>query len=358
MSSKSILPAAQFFEEVRAILAQARQRAYTAINAAMVEAYWQIGRRIVEEEQQGKGRADYGAFLIRELSRQLTAEFGKGFDEREVRRMRQFYQVFSIRDALRPELSWSHYRFLMRVENARARHFYLTEAANQMWSTRKLERNISTLYFERQLASQRPQPVVQEMQEKTQAFEYDQYEFIKNPYVLEFLNLPNNLTYTESAIEERIMRHLQEFLLELGKGFAFVARQQLVRTETSDFYIDLVFYNYLLRCFVLFDLKNGRLTHQDIGQMDMYVRMYDDLRRNPGDNPTIGIVLCAETDAVVAKYSVLKGNEQLFAAKYRLILPSEEELVAEIERERRLILEQRAVYETGRSHGVGGVGPG
>ncbi|MFN8488636.1 MAG: PDDEXK nuclease domain-containing protein [Caldilineaceae bacterium] len=328
-----------FFDDVRTILTQARQKAYTAINFAMVEAYWQIGQRIVEEEQKGKERAGYGAFLIKELAKQLTEEFGKGFDEREIRRIRQFYLVFPMRDSLRPELSWSHYRFLMRVENVNARKFYLTEAAEQMWSTRKLDRNISTLYYERLLSSQIKAHVVQEMTAQTQSFENDKYEFIKNPYVLEFLRLPNNLTYTEKVIEEGLLRHLQDFLLELGKGFAFVGRQQLIRTETSDFFVDLVFYNYLLKCFVLLDLKNGRLNHQDIGQMDMYVRMYDDLKRMPEDNPTIGIILCAETDEVIAKYSVLKGSEQLFASKYRLILPSEEELKAEIERQRRLILD-------------------
>jgi predicted nuclease of restriction endonuclease-like (RecB) superfamily len=337
--------ASAFFDEIRRILANARQSAYSAINSAMVDAYWQIGKRIVEEEQDGKGRARYGTFLIKELSRELTDEFGNGFDEREIRRIRQFYLAFPIRGALRPELSWTHYRFIMRVDNPQARQFYLTEAANQMWSTRKLDRNISTLYFERLLSSQRKSNAAQEI---PASLEDDKYEFIKNPYVLEFLNLPNNLTHTESEIEERLIYHIQEFLLELGKGFAFVARQQLIRTETGDFFIDLVFYNYLLRCFVLIDLKSGRLGHQDIGQMDMYVRMYDDLRRNPGDNPTIGIILCAETDEVIVKYSILKGSEQIFASKYRLILPSEEELEAEIRRERRIIMEQRAVYKTGK----------
>jgi predicted nuclease of restriction endonuclease-like (RecB) superfamily len=343
-----------FFDDVRIILAEARKSAYSAINRAMVHAYWQIGKRIVEEEQNGKERADYGAYLIRELSQQLTDEFGKGFDEREIRRIRQFYLVFPIRDSLRPELSWSHYRFLMRVNNPEARAYYEKEAAEQMWSTRRLERNISTLYYERLLSSQKKEPVIEEMLDKTSDPGENKDEFIKNPYVLEFLNLPGNLSHTEGVIEESLLHHLQDFLLEMGKGFAFVGRQQLIRTETSDFYIDLVFYNYLLKCFVIVDLKNGKLTHQDVGQMDMYVRMYDDLRRLPGDNPTIGIILCAETDAVIVKYSILKDNEQLFASKYRLVLPSEEELKAEIEREQYVIRERQAHYDIDHGQKPGG----
>ena len=333
-----------FFEDVRAILAEARTKAYASVNFFMVDAYWRIGGRIVQEQQQGKERAEYGSFLIKELAERLTTEFGKGFDEREVRKIRQFYLMFPIRDSLRPELSWTHYRQLLRVENAQARSFYLKEAAEQMWSTRKLDRNISTLYYDRLLSSQTKDPVIREMEEKTSALEQDKYEFIKNPYVLEFLHLPANTAHTENAIEAGLIQHLHDFLLELGKGFAFVARQQLIRTETSDFYIDLVFYNYLLKCFVVIDLKKGRLTHQDVGQMDMYVRMYDDLKKLPGDNPTIGIILCTETDSVIAKYSILKESEQIFASKYRLILPTEEELAAEIARERLVIMEQSERY--------------
>ena len=329
-----------FYTDIRNILVDGRKKAYSAINFAMVDAYWLIGRRIVEEEQNGKERAQYGSYLTKELSKQLTTEFGKGFDEREIRRIRQFYIVFPIRDSLRPELSWSHYRFLMRVESKSAREFYLNESVEQMWSTRTLDRNVSTLYYERLLSSQNKDIVQKEMKDKCSEIENDKYEFIKNPYVLEFLNLPNNLTYTEKAFENCLIKHLQKFLLELGKGFAFVSNQQLIRTETSDFYLDLVFYNYLLKCFVIIDLKTTKLTHQDIGQMDMYVRMYDDLKKQAGDNPTIGIILCTETDEVIAKYSVLKDNQQLFASKYKLILPSEEELIAEIEREKRLILQK------------------
>ncbi|MEJ7617517.1 MAG: PDDEXK nuclease domain-containing protein [Pyrinomonadaceae bacterium] len=315
-------------------------KAYAAVNAAMVEAYWNIGRRIVEEEQKGKERAAYGAFLLKSLSAELSTEFGKGLDERELRRIRQFYLIFPIRDTLRPELSWSHYRHLIRVHNEKARLYYLHEAATQNWSTRTLDRNISTLYYDRLLLSHMSEAVTEEMREKTQAFQTDNFEFIKNPYVLEFLNLPANTSYKEAELEQALLNHLQQFLLELGKGFAFVARQRLIRTESSDFYVDLVFYNYLLKCFVLIDLKTTRLSHQDVGQMDMYVRMFDDLQKTKTDNPTIGIILCTETDVAIARYSVLNGSEQLFASKYRSYLPTEEELVAEIQRERRLLSEK------------------
>jgi predicted nuclease of restriction endonuclease-like (RecB) superfamily len=356
MNSKATLPGAHFFEEVRAILAQARQRAYTAINAAMVDAYWQIGRRIVEEEQQGKGRADYGTFLIKELSRQLTAEFGKGFALANIKNFRQFYLTFPDFQkgyTARSLLTWSHYRLIMRVDNPAARMYYLRETTEQSWSTRQLERNINSFYFERLLQSPSQEIALQgDSPEKQRPA-----EFVKDPYVLEFLQIPESPDVSEKELESAIISNLQHFLLELGKGFSFVGRQFRISSETSHFYIDLVFYNYLLKCFVLIDLKTAKLAHQDIGQMDMYVRMFDDLKAGADDNPTIGIILCTAKDATVVKYSVLKDSEQLFASKYRLILPSEEELVAEIERERRLILEQRAVYETGRSRGVEGVGP-
>lgn len=326
-----------FLEEIRLILTTARSKAYSAVNTAMVNAYWEIGKRIVEEEQQGNTRADYGKGLLKGLAKELKAEFGKGFDERELRRIRQFYLTFPIRDTLRPELSWSHYRLLIRVGNEKARQFYLQEAALNSWSYRTLERNTSTLYFERLLSSQKKQPVVDEMAEKTEAFQKDQFEFIKNPYVLEFLQLPANLTYKESELEGALLNNIQKFLLELGKGFAFVAKQRLIRTETSDFFVDLVFYNFILKCFVLIDLKTSRVTHQDIGQLDMYVRMFDDLQKSKEDNPTIGILLCAETDHIVAKYSVLKDSKQLFAAKYMPYLPTEQELMDEIERDLELL---------------------
>jgi predicted nuclease of restriction endonuclease-like (RecB) superfamily len=342
--TKKITLAPSFFDDVRGILAQARQQAYAAVNMAMVEAYWQIGRRIVEEEQQGKERADYGAFLIRELSRQLTAEFGKGFAVANLWNFRQFYLTFPEEKlyAARRVLTWTHYRLIMRVDSPKAREYYLNEAAEQYWSTRQLERNIRTLYFERLKSSSILPPIEKGLEHPHPA------DFIKDPYVLEFLQIPEDPALSEHTLETAIITKLQLFLLELGKGFSFVGRQFRISTDTSHFYIDLVFYNYLLKCFVLIDLKTDKLAHQDIGQMDMYVRMFDDLKRGEDDNPTVGIILCAETDEVIAKYSVLKGSEQLFASKYRLILPTEEELIAEIERERRMIMEQQAVYQAGQ----------
>jgi predicted nuclease of restriction endonuclease-like (RecB) superfamily len=311
----------------------------------MVEAYWLIGRRIVLEEQNGQSRAEYGKQIIKEVSLALTEEFGVGFSVTNIKNFRSFYQIFSdyqIGQAVPdlfglPLLSWSHYERLIRVEDKAARECYMREAAEQMWSYRTLDRNISTQYYERLLSSQVQTPVIEEMKTKTERFQRDKLEFIKNPAVLEFLGLPSNHARTEGDLEDAIIRHLQRFVLELGKGFAFVERQQLIRTETTDYYVDLVFYNYILKCFVLIDLKATRITHQDVGQMDMYVRMYDELKRTEGDNPTIGIVLCSETDADIAKYSILKGNERLFATKYKLYLPTEEELRAEVEKGKELM---------------------
>ena len=333
----------EFYEEVRALLFQARQKAYTSINFAMVEAYWQIGRRIVEEEQMGKERADYGTFLIKELSRQLTGEFGKGFAVANLKNFRQFYQTFpDFLNSYTPRsfLAWSHYRLIMRVDNPKAREYYLREAAEQNWSTRQLERNIHTLYYERLLASSDKHALAPQNEPEKPSLA----EFVKDPYVLEFLNIPETPEISERELETAIISNLQHFLLEFGKGFSFVGRQFRISTETSHFYIDLVFYNYLLKCFVLIDLKTEKLTHQAIGQMDMYVRMFDDLKRGEDDNPTVGIIFCAAKDETVVKYSVLKDSEQLFVSKYRLILPTEEELAAEIDRERRMIMERRAPY--------------
>lgn len=313
--------------EIKSILQTAQSNAISAVNSAMVFAYWEIGKRIVEEEQNGSEKADYGTYLLKQLAESLTKEIGKKLDERELRRIRQFYLTFPIRDTVRPELSWSHYRLLIRVENETEREYYLNESISQHWSTRKLDRNISSQFFQRMLSSQ----------DTTQSIEkegiIDNRDFIKNPYILEFLNLPANLTHKEKEIEKAIINHLQSFLLELGKGFAFVAQQKLIRTETSDFFIDLVFYNYLLKCFVIIDIKSSKLTHQDIGQLDMYVRMFDEIEKSESDNPTIGILLCADTDNVVAKYSVLNDNKNLFASKYQLYLPTEEELQKIIKKE-------------------------
>ena len=300
-----------------------------------------IGKRIVKEEQQGKERAEYGKEIIKNFSVELSNEFGKGFSKRTLWEIRQFYLLFSDFEIVRTvcaQLKWSHIKLIMRVSNENAREWYLKEASNQNWSVRTLERNISTLYYQRLLSSQEKGIVIQEMNQKTTEFQNDSFEFIKNPSVLEFLNLPINLGYTEKELEKALIDNLQKFILELGKGYAFVERQQLMRTETSDFFIDLVFYNYILKCFVLIELKTTKLNHQDIGQLDMYVRMYDDLKKQNSDNPTIGILLCTETDHTIAKYSILNDKEQLFASKYMPYLPTEAELIAEIEREKRVFM--------------------
>ena len=334
---------ASLIQEIRQILQQARQQAYAAVNSAMVEAYWHIGKRIVEEEQSGETRAAYGEGIIKELSKALNAEFGKGFSVANLRNFRQFYLTFPDFEkgyALRSELTWTHYRLIMRVENPKAREYYLQETAAQNWSSRQLERNLRTFYYERLLAS----PDKSEALEKQSEFEKaSPADFIKDPYVFEFLNIPEPFQASEQTIETALIENLQSFLLELGKGFSFVGRQFRVSTETAHFYIDLVFYNYILKCFVLFDLKIGELAHQDIGQMDMYVRMFDDLKRGADDNQTVGVILCAEKNKTIVKYSVLSGSEQLFAAKYQLYLPTEEELAREIERERRLLSEKLKV---------------
>lgn len=342
-----------FYESVAEILRTARNNAYRSVNFIMVEAYWNVGRRIVEEEQQGKERAEYGTFLIRDLSIRLQREFGKGFTKSNLRYFRQLYLAYpadpekSILHALRGELSWTHYRLLLGVEKPEARTWYMNEAADQNWSTRALERQIHSLYYERLLMSRDKTPVVDEMREKTALLTPRPEEFIKDPYVLEFLGIPDPHKFRESELEEAIIGKLQAFLLELGKGFSFVARQKRISTETKDFFVDLVFYNYLLKCFVLVDLKTGELTHQDIGQMDMYVRLYEDKVKGPDDNPTVGIILCTEKDRTIVKYSVLKENRRLFAAKYQLYLPTEEELQKELEREREWFIRERAaLYST------------
>ncbi|TXG98440.1 MAG: DUF1016 domain-containing protein [Rhodocyclaceae bacterium] len=322
-------------DALRALIQQGRQQALRAVDMVQVQTCWQVGRHIVEYEQGGQARAEYGARLLPQLAEALTQEFGKGFDERNLRNMRLFFQTFPNWDALRSELSWTHYRLLLRVDDAKARHWYMAEAVSQNWSTRALERQIGTLYYERLLSSRDKAALAAEAhtQITAQAAQTSPRDFVRDPVLLEFLGLPGSGRLLESGLEQALMDKLQAFLLELGKGFAFVARQQRISTETQDFYIDLVFYNYLLKCFVLIDLKTGTLSHQDIGQMDMYVRLYDDQRRNPGDNPTVGILLCGHKDQAMVRYSVLHESEQLFASKYRLILPSEDELRAELERE-------------------------
>lgn len=349
MSDKMELPAndTDFFAEINELLQQARNTAFKAVNTIMVQTYWQIGRRIVEQEQAGRSRAGYGDYLIISLSRYLSHSFGKGFSEANLWNMKQFYQTFpdygqfsTHRVGNSPSashrvnnLSWTNIRILMRINDPKEREYYLMEASSQNWSSRVLERNIRSGYYHRLLATQEHvSPSTPEKQ--------DPVHFIKDPYIAEFLDLPEDLTGKESVLEKALIGNLQQFLLELGKGFSFVDRQMRISTETSHFYVDLVFYNYLLKCFVVIDLKTSKLKHADIGQMDMYVRMFDALKRGEDDNPTIGIILCAEKDETMVKYSVLKENKQLFASKYKTLLPTEEELAEMIAVRNRKLLDK------------------
>ncbi len=310
-------------QEITHIWQEARNKAFTLVNRAMIDAYWEIGRRITEEEQKGQRKAQYGGFLLKELAKALTSQLDKNLDERELRKMRQFYFLFPIRDALRPELSWSHYRLLLRVEHEGARNYYLHQAADHAWSTRLLEKYIQKAYYERSLANQSNAPHVSPTTISPESL-------VKDPYLFDFLGLDLPLSLTEGELETALIGKIQHLLLEMGSGFAFVARQLCIKTDTSRYYIDLVFYNIILKCYVIADLKLGALTHQDIGQMDMYLRMFEDLKKIPGDNPTIGIILCTEKDDTLVKYSVLDENKQLFASRYRLMLPSEEEITQQL----------------------------
>lgn len=327
------------YSEIKQTLMNSRDQAYSAVNSAMVQAYWQIGHIIVEHEQNGSLRAEYGKAVLQGLSEKLTEEFGKGFDVRNLRNMRSFYLTFPIRNALRSELTWTHYRALLRVENEAARKWYIDESIRSGWSSRQLERQISTLYYERLLSSRNKEPVISEADELLKTLGAE--NFIKDPYVLDFLDLKNYPALRETDLEQALIDKLQEFLLELGRGFCFVARQKLMRYEDEDFYLDLVFYHSILKCHVLIDLKIGKLSHGDVGQMDSYIRMFDALYKSDDDNPTIGIILCSQKNEAIVKYSVLNDAKQVFASKYSLTLPSAEELQREIEQERRRI-EERA----------------
>jgi predicted nuclease of restriction endonuclease-like (RecB) superfamily len=313
----------EFFENIKSVIIAAQQQYYRNTNSILLKMYWEIGRIIVEEQQEGKFKAAYGKKVLQDLSVQLTLAFGKGFDYTNLTNMRRFYQAFPILDALRQELSWTHYRILSRVENPQHRLHYVNEAIAGNWNTRTLQRNIDSLYVARLLEL----PTVEQQRNSPQ-------QFIKDPYIFEFAGLVPSVPYSESDLETALISHIQHFLMELGKGFAFVARQQHIVTDTSDFFIDLVFYNYYLKCFVLIDLKTTKLTHEAIGQMDMYVRMYNDLKKSTDDNPTIGLILCTEKDETIVKYSVLAENEKMFASKYRLYLPDEDQLKQLIENDR------------------------
>lgn len=358
--------------DLRSIVSKARSKAFAAVNYSLVERNWRIGQRIVEQEQNGASRAEYGKHVIEIASAALTKEFGKGFSETNITNFKKFYLKFkelaihqtvsekfkkqkqqtqSDESSLLPQkgqtesaqfelrlLPWSHYERLIRVEDKKAREWYAKEAFEQGWSFRTLNRNINTLYYERLLMSKKKRPVVDEMQDKTKAYQQDKLEYIKSPVVLEFLGLPEDTSLAESKLETAIINNLEKFLMEMGKGYALVARQQHIRTEENDYYIDLVFYNYLIKSFILVDLKVNRITYQDVGQMDMYLQMYDKMKKGPDDNSTIGIILCTETDSDVARYSTLAQNDQMFAAKYKLYLPDKEDLRREIERQKELYL--------------------
>lgn len=326
------------YTEIKTVLLSSRNQAYHAVNFSMVQAYWNIGRIIVEHEQLGNFRAEYGKSVLMRLSDQLSQEFGKGFDERNLRNMRAFYVNFPNWNAVRSELTWTHYRALLRVEDRTARTWYMEECIRAGWSSRQLERQISTLYYDRLLASRDKEPVIAEANDLMKPMAKE--NFIKNPYVLEFLDLKNYPALRESDLEQALIDKLQEFLLELGRGFCFIARQKLMRYQDEDFYLDLVFYHSILKCHVLIDLKIGKLTHADVGQMDSYIRMFDALYKNNDDNPTIGIILCSQKNEAIVKYSVLHDAEQIFASKYQLKLPSAEEIQREIEAERRRIENQ------------------
>lgn len=328
-------PYQDIYSEIKETLLQSRNQAYSAVNFAMVQAYWHIGRIIVEHEQNGSLRADYGKNMIQEISVKLQQEFGSGFSVRNLQQMKKFYALFPNTNALRSQLTWTHYRLLLRVENETARNWYMEECVRSAWSSRQLERQISTFYYERLLASREKEPVIAEAHDLMGTLAVE--SFIKDPYVLDFLDLKNYPALRESDLEQALIDKLQDFLLELGRGFCFVARQKLMRFEDEDFYLDLVFYHSILKCHVLIDLKVGKLTHGDVGQMDSYIRMFDALYKNSDDNPTIGIILCSQKNEAIVKYSVLSEAKQVFASKYQLTLPTAEELQREIEEERRKI---------------------
>lgn len=332
------------FKDVENIVEQARGYAYNAVNIAMVQRNWLLGKRIAEEELQGEDRAIYGKEIVKQLSIHLTNVYGKGFTQSNLYQFVQFYkffpEIFHTVCVKSQILSWSHYRTLLRVTDKDARDWYLQEAINEMWSVRTLDRNIASQYYYRLLQSQNKKIVKEEMIQITTPFQQDKLEFIKNPIVAEFLGLAPNADFSETKLESSIITHIQKFVMELGKGYAFVARQQHIKTDMGDYFIDLVFYNYILKCFLLIDLKTSRITHQDVGQMDMYVRMYDDLKRTQGDNPTIGLILCSETSEDMARYSVLHDNERLFQARYLTYLPTIEQLKEEIELQKEIFRQQ------------------
>ena len=343
MTKNKIAGQEVFIQDCKRLISKGVEAAYNATNSAMIATYWNLGKRIVEEEQNGKKRAEYGKQLMIILSEALTADFGRGFSERNIRNFRKFYLYFKneqIWQTCLPNLTWSHYCALLRVEDEDARLWYMNEAAKCNWSVRTLSRNIGTQYYNRLLCSPKREKAVAEMKEKTKDLQLDANSLIKNPIVAEFLGFKTQDGNTEADIESSILSHIKDFLMEMGRGFAFVARQQHIVTDTQDYYIDLVFYNIELKCYVLLDLKIGTITHQDVGQMDMYVRMYDELKCKQDDNPTLGIILCSETSDDIARFSVLHDNKRLFMSKYLTCLPTKEQLKREIEKQKEIFYQQ------------------
>ncbi len=366
---------AQFISDIKAIVYTAKQKAYQAADIYQVVSNWLVGRRIVEQEQHGQERAQYGKHIVELASEALTAEFGKGYSVVNIKSFRKFYLTFNnlligqtvsdqsengltikgqsvsaeleLAKILPSNLSWSHYERLMRIKNEDERDWYMREAAGESWSVRTLNRNIGSQYYHRLLQTPESKrgEVIHEMQRLTTDYQKDRHKFLRNPVVAEFLGFSQDAAYSETNLESAIIDHLQKFILELGKEFAFVARQQRIKTDMGDYYIDLVFYNYILKCFLLIDLKSSQISYEDVGQMDMYIRMYDELKCSEGDNPTIGLLLCSETSKDLARYSILKDSKQLYAAKYLTYLPTKEQLTAEIERQKEIFALQTGKYQ-------------
>ena len=366
---------AQFISDIKAIVYTAKQKAYQAADIYQVVSNWLVGRRIVEQEQHGQERAQYGKHIVELASEALTAEFGKGYSVVNIKSFRKFYLTFNnlligqtpsaqsgndltikgqsvsaeleLAKMLPSNLSWSHYERLMGIKNEDERDWYMREAAEESWSVRTLNRNIGSQYYNRLLQTPESKrgEVIDEMKRLTADYQKDRHKFLRNPVVAEFLGFSQDAAYSETNLESAIIDHLQKFILELGKGFAFVARQQRIKTDMGEYYIDLVFYNYILKCFLLIDLKSSQISYEDVGQMDMYIRMYDELKCSEGDNPTIGLLLCSETSKDLARYSILKDSKQLYAAKYLTYLPTKEELTAEIERQKEIFALQTGKYQ-------------
>ena len=337
--AEEITISSKFVSDIQTIVSTGIERAYKSVNSEMIRTYWLVGKRIVMEEQNGEMRAEYGKRMLKALSKEMTPLYGESYSERNLYSFRQFFLSFkdwTILNACVQNLKWTHFRSLARVEDEAARYWYMNEAAKEMWSTRTLERNIHTQYYYRLLTAPDKDIVANDMKQHTGITQGQADTLLKNPVITEFLQLPSDLSFTESQLESAIIDHMCDFIMEMGRGFAFVARQQHIRTDMGDFYIDLVFYNYVLKCFLLVDLKIGQITHQDVGQMDMYVRMYDKLKCTDGDLPTVGLILCSETSEDMARYSILNDNKHIYQAKYLTYLPSTEELAREIERQKEL----------------------